>query len=238
VTDTFGDRTLVRPTESQVPAGDRPWSMFRMSGPGGTRSDFLFVPPPLGGPEDAEDLEEVLFARDEMAAMGWAIECRLQGPLDQPVDGHEAYLTRLAANPPPEPRKAVEGGPLVEYVLGTTVPDNWIPLVPVTTADRGFLFRRGLMQAPTDTLGVFEDVFARGEILEPWDEDGSPHPFYVDEEAIPRSGVRVSRRFRRARTADGATWLWTGRRARTGRGEATSGLEWDVVRPLGRPGEQ
>lgn len=100
--------------------------------------------------------------------------------------------------------------------MGTTVPDNWIPLVPVTSTERSFLFRRGVMGQP-GAEG------AQGDLL------GSGRPFYLAEEAVPRAGVQAIRRFRRARWVDGSTVLWLGRQASLGRGPGWSGLAFDVV---------
>jgi hypothetical protein len=230
VTNTFGERTAIRPTEAQVPAGEQAWSMFRLTGTA-AGSDFLLLPPSAGVVDEGNQLENVLFMRDEMAAMAWAIERRLQGPLNESVDGYETYLRRLEEHPPPGPGYRTADGPDIRYLLGRTVPDSWIPLVPVKTNQRGLLLRRGLMQAPVWT-GPAEDQFtltdihARGRVLEPW------QPFYLNDESVPRAGVEVSRLFRRARTSDGSTFLWLARRARIGRGEGSSGLEWDVVEPL------
>jgi hypothetical protein len=225
VTDVFGGRTLVRPTGEQVADGERPWSLFSLSGDPKLAS-ALFVPPTLGTVLDGPTLEEVDFFRDEMASMGWAVERTLQSPMDAPISGYESYLERLRMNPLPQAATRQPGGPEIEYVLGTTVPDNWIPLVPVSGGPRSFLFRRGLMQRPR-LAGTLEDVAARGEILEP-----KRKPYYVAEEAIPRSGVSVVRRWRRARWIDGATHVWIGRHASVGRGEGASGLAFDLVRPL------
>jgi hypothetical protein len=225
VTDVFGGRTLVRSTREQVSEGERPWSMFRVSGDSAL-AESLFLPPTLATVLDGNLMEEVDFFRDEMASMGWAVERTLQSPMDVPISGYESHLERLKANAlPPAPTRQ-PGEPEIEYVLGTTVPDNWIPLVPISGGPRSFLFRRGLMQRPT-SAEVLEDVPARGEILEP-----KRKPYYVAEEAVPRSGVRVSRRWRRARWIDGTTHVWLGRKVSVGRGEGASGLEFDLARPL------
>jgi hypothetical protein len=161
--------------------------------------------------------------------MGWAVERMLQSPMDTPISGYQSYLERLKSQPLPAPPVRQPDGPEIQYVLGTTVPDNWIPLVPVTGGPRSFLFRRGLMQRPR-LGGGLDDVPARGEILEP-----DRKPFYVAEEAVPRSGLRVSRRWRRARWIDGTTHVWVGRHVGVGRGEGMSGLAFDVVRRLSEP---
>lgn len=225
VTDTFGVRTLIRPTGALSQPGEQPWSAFSLTGEPADR-DLLLLPPTLAARQDGPALEDVLFLRDEMATMGWAVERTVQGSLDAPVDGYERYFERMQEHPPPKPRKRTPGGPPIEYVLGTTVPDNWIPLVPVQTSERSFLFRRGVM----GSLGGEPSPGARARVLEP----GTP--FYVADEAVPRSGVEVERRFRRARWIDGSTVVWDGRRRRVGRGEGSSGLEFDAVRLLQDPG--
>lgn len=225
VTDVFGGRTLVRSTREQVSEGERPWSMFSVSGDAGL-AESLFLPPTLATVLEGNVVEDVVFFRDEMASMGWAVERTLQSPMDAPISGYESYLERLKANPLPPASMRQPGGPEIEYVLGTTVPDNWIPLVPISGGPRSFIFRRGLMQRPT-SAGVLEDVPARGQILEP-----KRKPYYIAEEAVPRTGVHVTRRWRRARWIDGTTHVWLGLKVGVGRGEGASGLEFDLARPL------
>lgn len=223
VSDCFGERTILAPSGEQVEAGAQPWRMFALSGIDPAR-DLLLVPPVLGDVLDGPELEQVLFVRDEMAAMGWAIERTLFGSLDRPVDGYARWQERLAADPPPPARTRGPDEPPVEYLAGTEVPDNWIPMVPVPESASTFRFRRGVMGGPTPTP-------ARGRVLEP-----ERNRYYVEDNAIPREGVRVDRRFRRTRWADGSTWVWLARRASIGRGEAGSGLEFDAVREV--PPEQ
>lgn len=218
VTDTFGERTIVPPTGSLGLSGDRPWSVFGLTGVDPER-DLLLLPPLVGEVQEGPVLEDVLFARDEMALLGWGIERTLEGALGAPVDGYQAWHDRLAAEPPAVPRTRKEDEPPIEYVLGTDVPDNWIPLVPVQVGPDRFRFRRGIMGGPGGQP-------ARGRLLEPG------HPLYIAEQAIPREGVEVTRRFRRARWIDGSTHLWMARRAGIGRGEGSSGLEFDALRDV------
>jgi hypothetical protein len=172
-------------------------------------------------------LEDVLFLRDEMAAMGWAVEEALQGPLDAPVDGYESYFKRLLDNPPPGPPEATPGGPSIYYLLGTSVPDNWIPLVPVVTSppQKVLYLRRGRIDRP----GIDSNTFrARALILNP------SQPFFVTDQAVSRAGVEVSRYFRRIRWSDGSTFVWMARKIRPGRGPGWSGLAFDLIKPIGQ----
>jgi hypothetical protein len=224
VTDTFGVRTVIRPTgELPMPGGASPWEMFTLSG---TDGGVLLLPPTVAHALDGPELEQVSFIRDEVAALGWGIERVLQGPMDAPLDGYEPWRLRLEADPPPPPRQQTPGGPAIQYVAGTTVPDNWIPLVPEANGPRSFLFRRGAMEIP-GAAGSLEPVYARGRLLEP-----ERSPYYVNEEAIPRAGVQASRSIRRTRWINGETIVWEARRVRPGRGEGSSGLAFDRVEDL------
>ena len=92
VTDTFGIRTLIRPSEdTTVSSGETPWTMFKLSG-NEVRSNFIVLGSTLGVVEESDALEEVLFLRDDMAAMAWAVENQLQGDLDVPVDGSQRRI--------------------------------------------------------------------------------------------------------------------------------------------------
>lgn len=224
VTDTFGVRTLIRPSEqTQVNANESPWSMFKVSGQN-TRSDFILMAPTLGIVDEADPLEEVLFLRDDMAAMAWAVEHRLPSELDSATDAYALYQQRLKANPPPPPPTFVEGGPAISYTLETTPPDNWIPMVPVLSPQNELYLRRGTMEVPT-TSG-FINLKARGAILEP------QHPFFVTDRAVPRSGTQVDRYFRYTRSSDGTTFVWLARKSGQGHGSGWSGLRFDTVDKL------
>jgi hypothetical protein len=221
VTDTFGVRTLIRPSEqTQVSPGESPWSMFKISGQN-TRSDFILMAPTLGTVDDADPLEEILFLRDDMAAMAWAVEHRLPSELDTATDAYALYQQRLKANPPPPPPPIVPDGPAITYVLETPPPDNWIPMVPVLSPANELYLRRGTMEVPTTT--GFIKLQARGAILEP------QHPFFVTDRAVPRAGTQVDRYFRYARSDDGTIFVWLARKSGQGHGAGWSGLRFDVV---------
>ena len=227
VTDTFGQRTLIRPSEdTTVTAGETPWTMYKLSSAQqpGARSNFIMLAPTLGLVEDAVALEDVMFLRDDMAAMAWAVEQHLQGDLDAAINAQEAYLDRLQRNPPAPPPPATPGGPQIYYTLAVPVPDNWIPLVPQQTASGALYLRRGTMEIPT-VDGILK-VVPRALVLNPG------KPFFVQDHVVPRAGVQTDRYFRRARAIDGSTVLWMARKSGPGQGPAWSGLQFDVVRPL------
>jgi hypothetical protein len=51
----------------------------------------------------------------------------------------------------------------------------------------------------------------------------------IEEEEVPRIGASLKRKFQYARSSDGRSWLWVGRSKTAGRGEAASGLRFDVA---------
>ena len=226
VTDTFGVRTLIRPSEqTQVNAGETPWSMFKLSGSSGARSDFIAMAPTLGVVDDADAIEEVLFLRDDQAAMAWAVEHQLQGDLDRPINAYETYLARLKEQPLPSAPQAQPGGPQIYYTLETPVPDNWIPMVPVQSPQGELFLRRGTMEIPIGG-GTFQLLKARAVLLEP------QHAYLVADRVISRAGLLADRYFRRTRAADGATFVWLARKSGPGTGPGWSGLRFDIVQPM------
>ena len=193
------------------------WRLFTLSGAGGASRRELFLPPVLADRFESDSLEEVRFVRDETANMAWAIERTVAGLGGLPVDRsgaiHRAQLI---------PDRPVQDA-LPSYRLASSVPENWIPLVAVPHEDdrraRAIRLRRGgVLSAETR-----EATSARGRILE------SDAEFIVDEEAVPRAGVQVTRSYPHAREADGGSYLWIGREKRPGRGEGSSGLRFDEV---------
>lgn len=51
----------------------------------------------------------------------------------------------------------------------------------------------------------------------------------LEEAEVPRIGASLKRKFQYARSSDGRSWLWIGRSKLAGRGEAASGLRFDVT---------
>jgi hypothetical protein len=224
VTDNFGIRTLIRPAEqTQVSPGETPWSMYKLSGTG-TRSDFIMMAPTLGLVDDGDQLEQVSFVRDDIAAMAWAVEHQLQSELDLPADAQEAYMQRLKENGPPAPPVATPDGPKIYYTTEIPVPDNWIPMVPVRTAQGALYLRRGTMEVPTAD-GLLK-IKARALLLQP-DE-----PYFLADHVVSRWGVKANRYFRRTRAMDGSTYVWMARRSGPSSGTAWSGLRFDAVQDM------
>jgi hypothetical protein len=223
VTDTFGARTLIRPVEQLPVAGAaRPWSMFKITN-GTSVSDFIVLAPTLGDTSDAAPVEEVLFLRDNAAALAWAVELTLNGSLDLPVDGYQQYLARLRLDLLGQPPALAASGPDISYTLQYPVPDNWIPMIPVLSPDGSLLLRRGTMDIPGPG-GTVLQLQPHSSILT------LGTPFYLTDRIVTPAGVAVRKYFRRTRASDGTTVTWTGRTTTPGRGPGWSGLKFDFLR--------
>jgi hypothetical protein len=101
----------------------------------------------------------------------------------------------------------------------STVPEHWIPLVPRSDGRRSIRLHRGVVVG-----GDGRAATPRGRLLEP------ERPLAFFEEEVPRSGILVTRAWQLARTPRGRTLTWIGRRARPGRGEASSHIGFDELR--------
>ena len=229
VTDTFGERRLIEPTAKARTAGGR-WRMFAISedatpGDGDGDLGMLFLAPVVSSQIDGRPLEEVLFVRDEMADMAWAIERVVMGVSGTPMDRTEQWNRAIAAASRTEAGARPPTVPLapIRYRLATTVPDHWIPLLPVHgSTNRGVRLQRGAM-LHFDT-GVPTAIEPRGKVL----ASPTDAPLRFFEEEVSREGRRVQRIPMLARWSGGITASWVGRRSRVGRGEGASGLRYDV----------
>lgn len=158
---------------------------------------------PINGPE----IEDVLLLRDELANMAWGIERTVVGASGQPLD--RTLEWRISA-----PVSAPTADTVPHYRLGSTVPDYWLPFLPVRIDSAGHLqLRRGRL--PGVSSGP------QGRMLT---EEST---MFLEE--IPREGVHLERRYRWARGVGGTGFLWIGRLRTTDRGEGRSGLKFDYL---------
>lgn len=224
VSNTFGERVALRHVNASQPHA--PWQMFSMSVSDdvGAKADvaarvseWFLLAPTVGAILQGPALEEVVFARDEMANLAWAIERKVESAAGQPVDRAEQYARSLdGSSPNPAPSVA-------RYTLGTTVPNFWVPLL-VSGMEPGATKMLVRGQVPDVRDGqIVGGLPPLGRILEP----DKALSLYAEE--VPPEGAVVTRRHRLARAADGTTWLWIGRAKGTWTGQASSSLRFDTV---------
>ena len=102
VTDTFGEVTAVPPTGKQTDE----WGMFTFDDLPNHDEPGLFVPPVLSTHEESDPVEEVVFTRDEMANLAFAIETTIEDPIGDPLERVEFALPAFeldAIEPSPDP---------------------------------------------------------------------------------------------------------------------------------------
>lgn len=219
VTDTFGVRTLLRPTGT---TGTRPadgWGMFAHAMPfdadapeGATIRNLFYVMPRLAQPLVGPVVEQVVLARDELANLGWAIEQTVESPL-------QVGLPLSSARDPEPPG---DPDPAADYHLAQSPPPHWIPLLPVRPGDdeqivlaRGAVLDvtgRRIVRSATSLLGGGPD----GALL-------------IPEEEVPVGGLTVQRSYQAARWIDGTLHVWAANRTRVSPTVPPSGVRFDYL---------
>jgi hypothetical protein len=223
VHDVFGVTTQInRADATTAAAGLSPgqqWTLFAPSWTGHPPQvgPYLVVPPSawptaLAGPA----IEEVRLLRDPVADMVWGVETVVENGVGRPWPGREREQAGQPARTPPVSLPA--GSPPLRYELHTPIPVNWIPFVPVPEpGGTSYVLERAAL--PGDSTAA---ATAAGRIL---------RTTRVREQEISTEGTLVSRAVCRSRWADGSTHLWIARRRRTGPGQGSSGLRFDVALP-------
>ncbi|PYS22675.1 MAG: hypothetical protein DMF72_12500 [Acidobacteria bacterium] len=215
VDDTFGRHTFIRPAGRGPETAWQRWNMFHLTEkdqlrPGPNR---FYLVPAVSKVLESAPLERVNFIRDEMANMVWGVESIVPSQTGQGMSGYET----VSPNEPTETREANDENVKIRYVLGTTVPKNWIPFIAVHA--EGSVSEIRLQRARM----VGGDP-PRGFLLR---EPRSP--YFVEEQEFSRAGLFVARSWQRARWIDGRTFVWVGRRKTAGRGEGWSQLVFDQI---------
>ncbi|MGH8429303.1 MAG: hypothetical protein ACREUF_02765, partial [Solimonas sp.] len=186
-------------------------------------SNLFFLPPSLARSLQSPAVEDVLFMRDEMANVAWAIEHTIESLVEQAVP-----RTDISA-PPQDSASDTGASPpsaeaLPRYLLSSTVPSNWIPLLPVQLREPPDKIvqrlRRGALLQPDGSQRVHS---ARGGIL------NKDERLLLFDEEVPREGIHVTRHYQLARWLGGSSWLWMALRKGIGRGEGASALRFDSV---------
>jgi hypothetical protein len=231
--DVFGQRSWIEPAGTGADEDWQRWSMFNLDVSGNALVAAqlgVFLPPTVPASE-GPPVEDVLLVRDEAANMVWGIERTVWLANGMPMPGQEAARETLAyrqrLHPPVDPLTSIAA---IAYQAMNTVPENWIPFIPVHVPgdNREIQLQRGAMPRILDKqVPRVAKVRPRTTLLRPGMDANLP--YFVHEEEVPRVGTRLSLAFHRARWYDGRPAIWLGTRRATGRGEASSGLDWDRI---------
>ena len=138
---------------------------------------------------------------------------------------------------------------MLRYILSNTVPENWIPFISIHLEEqnRAVQLQRASMPRVSENEQV--PIRPRTDILRygfQYDKrlELAPYvnpranvqqsPYFIHEEEIPRSGIKVIANFQRTRWYQGKIVHWLGYRKTLGRGEGNSGIQFDRVEFLPR----
>ncbi len=213
VTDVFGQHILVEPTFKDPEMNWQEFACFRhterqnLSSP---RNRFYLAPSVLKL-QQSEPLEKINFMRDEMTNMVWAIESIVASDAggSRTIKANAKRWDQSFTPADPEAK--------IRYLMGTSVPENWIPFVPVhkdASHKEVKLQRARIPDAPAALSNLLN-------------EQQPVH--FIEEEEVPRAGIIVKRMYKRTRWLNGKTHLWIGRSKTTGKGEGWSGLMFDQL---------
>ena len=236
VTNVFGDRLWIEAADKgQEDAWGR-WSMFTINirnvAKGNAVDTTLLLLPTVAGMQLGPTQEEVFLVRDEVADMAWGIEktVSLANGISRP--GSEVakqtlnYLQSLVPGGAAPPPLAAS----VRYQAMNSVPENWIPFIPVHVPNnnRETQLQRAAMPrilvgdtSPAQKVQPLTALLRQGLDITP------SQTYFVHEEEVPRAGTRLTQYYSRARWTQGQVYTWLRVRKQTGRGEASSGLAFD-----------
>jgi hypothetical protein len=237
VTNVFGDRLWIEAADQGADSAWGRWSIFTINVRNAPASSAaadttLLLLPTLASAQAGPTQEEVFLVRDEVANMAWGVEktVPLASGISRP--GSEVakqtfnYLQGLipgGATPPPM-------AAAVRYQAMNSVPENWIPLIPVHVPNdnREIQLQRAAMPRilvgdtnPPQKVQPLTALLRQGLDLTP------AQTYFLHEEEVPRAGARVTQYFSRSRWTKGQVFTWSRVQKQTGRGEASSGLAFD-----------
>lgn len=211
ITDSFGHTTTLKPIS------DPDWKVFELESPNNVDSGGLLMVPNIALEILHNDtVEDVRFIRDEAANMVWALEQTYQDSSGNLIiNGDGVTSPSLEQNNTP-------AGALPEFRLTTQTPPYWIPYVPrkaaVSGAPQGDMYlRRGRTLETASQANPQYSSQIVGESIR------------INEEEVPRTGLRIRRIERFARGSDGSAHFWTGRVRSSGRSTVTSGMKFDFI---------
>jgi hypothetical protein len=237
VTNTFGERFWISAADSGADADWRRWSMFTINVTGQTAADpSLVLLPTSAKVQHSQPTEQVMMIRDEVADMVWGIEQTIPLPTGATERGIEAARGTLAYLQGLVPGGAASTAPAakaaIRYEVMTTVPENWIPFLPVhvTGSDRQTQLQRAAMPRILDgDPNPPAKVQPRTRLMRQGLDDTPPAPYYINQEEVPRAGTQLVERWERTRWTDGSVYTWLRVQRQTGRGEGSSGLAFDQL---------
>ena len=244
VNNVFGERFLINPANTGSNADWQRWSMFTVDvrgNPDAATDASLLLLPSAAKRDESPPTEDLLLVRDEVANMVWGVETTVPLANGETMRGLEAarqtraaYEALLANSGGVPPVVSPPAAPIAYQVM-TTVPENWIPFIPVHVAGSNRqiqLQRAALGRVLRGDSSPPVKVKPRTQLLRQGLDATPAQPYFIFEEEVPRAGTRLMQTFARTRWTDGQVWTWLRVQRQTGRGEAASGLGFDTLKDL------
>ena len=202
--------------------------------PGDARPTRLLLLPSVAKIDQGPPAEDVQLIRDEVANMVWGVETAVPLATGETAPGVEAgrllraFLRPSCRRPRPPPAPVAP----IRYEVMSSVPENWIPFLPVHVdgSNREIQLQRAAM--PRILAGDPNPpvkVQPRTVLLRQGLDQSPAQTYFVAEEEVPRAGARVLQSYQRTRWTDGSVVTWLRVRRQTGRGEGSSGLRFDFL---------
>ena len=246
VTNVFGEHFWIEPAAKSAGNPQQRWRMFtlKQAGSGTAPEDLsLLLLPTVPKIQEGPAVDEILLLRDEVANMVWGVERVVPLASGRSKSGFEAatelrrYLqkmtdAKLEANPNLSPH---EYEAPIRYEVMNSVPENWIPFIPVHEpgSKRQIRLQRATMPRMLEgDANPPQPVRPRSVLLR--EGVDANLAYFLHEEEVPRAGVVVSHKYQRTRWLNGRVVNWLGVRKITGRGEGHSGLAFDQILPTGK----
>jgi hypothetical protein len=215
VVDSFGVVTNLGPADQTT----KSWRVFALDGAEGTNAkalggQFLFAPNIALDVLYNDELEDVRFIRDEDANLVWAVEFRYRTAAGETIINGDGQRSG------PDSQGAGDGLP--RFRLKSDLPAHWIPYVPRKNAPNSALSgEMHLRRARSNEAATPANPQYRSKIV--------AESVRLNEEEIPRSGLRVRRIARYARGSDGTQHFWVGRLKESGQRTTLPGLKFDFI---------
>ncbi|MBA3315748.1 MAG: hypothetical protein H0T47_20985 [Planctomycetaceae bacterium] len=243
VTNVFGESTWVEAAGSGADEDWQRWNMYSMNvrGSEDVSADLsLAILPVCRKVLEGKPLEEVYLLRDEIANMVWAVEGQVPLANGKSKLGKEAGY-ELRASLQQQLDKTAQSPPEITYQADirfqvlNTVPEEWIPLVPVHVegSNREIQLQRAAMPRilQNDNRKPLK-IEPRTSLMREGLESSPKRPYFIHEEEVSRAGIKLQKAFQRTRWYDGRVYTWLGTRKQVGRGSGSSGLTFDQIVPV------
>ncbi|MHA1355489.1 MAG: hypothetical protein ACTSR1_09985 [Candidatus Heimdallarchaeota archaeon] len=207
-----------------------------------SKGSFFYMPNNLqNGALESEPIEEISFARDELANMVFAIEHKYQKNTGEVINRHDEE--QIPKEEPPVyyfdkenkdlvERREFEGienepgenfiGPLAKYDLMSYVPPHWVPYIAKQISNDGGSFDGQIILRRARTQTDPSKIQYKGVLL--------GESKYVYEEEITRTGVILKRVKQLARDGDGNLCSWQSRKKYPDMKRKSSNLRFDYIR--------